>query len=214
MPAPIRVLIADDHTIVRSGVKLLLEAEADFLVVGEARDGAEAVALAEALHPHVILMDVAMPGLDGMEATRQIKAQWPEISVLALTMHRSDEYFFAMLKAGASGYVLKGADATDLIHAIRIVSRGEVFLYPTMAERLVHDFLSRSDRATASELGLSPREQEILELLAKGYSGKEIAEQLVLSPSTVHSHRSNLMRKLGLSTRHELIEFARRHGLL
>lgn len=214
MSAQIRVLIADDHTIVRSGVRLLLEAEADMQVVGEARDGKEAITLAGTLRPHVVLMDVAMPDLDGMEATRQIKAQWPEISILALTMHRSDEYFFAMLRAGASGYVLKGADATDLIQAVRIVSRGEVFLYPTMAERLVHDFLSRSEHDLASDLGLSPREQEVLELLAKGYSGKEIADQLFVSPSTVHSHRSNLMRKLGLSTRHELIQFARQHGLL
>jgi two-component system response regulator NreC len=157
-------------------------------------------------------MDVAMPGMDGMEATRQIKVNWPDINVLALTMHRSDEYFFEMLKAGASGYVLKGAETGDLIQAVRIVSRGEVFLYPTMAERLVQDFLRRSEEEP--DLGLSPREKQVLELLAQGFSNKEIAEKLVISPSTVHSHRSNVMQKLGLTTRHELMQFAREHGLI
>lgn len=208
----IRVLIADDHTVVRSGVRLLLEAEPDMDVVGEARDGHEALALVETTQPDIVLMDVAMPGMDGMEATRQIKTNWPDIFVLALTMHRSDEYFFEMLKAGASGYVLKGAETGDLIQAVRIVSRGEVFLYPTMAERLVQDFLRRTEKEP--DLGLSPREKQVLELLAQGFSNKEIAEKLVISPSTVHSHRSNVMQKLGLTTRHELMQYAREHGLI
>ncbi len=214
MADPIRVLIADDHTVVRSGVRLLLEIEPDIVVVGEARDGHEAVALTETLQPDVVLMDIAMPEMDGMVATRQIKAAWPQINILGLTMHRSDEYFFEMLKAGASGYVLKGADTRDLINAIRIVHQGEVFLYPTMAQRLVQDYLRRVKDEIAVGPALSPREKEILQLLAEGYSNKEIAEKLVISPSTVHTHRSNLMSKLGLTTRYELIQFAREHGLL
>jgi two-component system response regulator NreC len=210
----IRVLVADDHTIVRSGVRLLLEGEPDIAVVGEALDGNEAIALAESLLPDVVLMDIAMPGMDGLEATRHIKARWPEIDVLVLTMHRTDDYFFEMLKAGASGYVLKGAQTDELIHALRVVSRGEVFLYPTMASRLVDDYLNREESDNYSDLPLSPREKEIMMLLADGYNNKEIADKLVVSPSTVHTHRSNLMAKLGLNSRHELVQYARQRGLL
>jgi two-component system response regulator NreC len=208
------VLIADDHTIVRSGVRLLLEAEPDIEVVGEAGDGSEALALTESQQPDVVLIDVAMPGMDGMEATRQIKARWPHINVLVLTMHRSDEYFFEMLKAGACGYVLKGAETSELISAVRFVSRGEVFLHATMARRLVQDYLNRVEGTAESNMFLSPREKEILRLLAEGYSSNEIAHKLVVSPSTVHTHRSNIMAKLGLSSRHELIQYARQRGLI
>ena len=214
MTDQIRVLIADDHTIVRSGVRLLLEGEPDIEVVGEALDGSEALALAETLRPDVVLMDIAMPGIDGLEATRQLKARWPDIKVLALTMHRTEEYFFEMLQAGASGYVLKAAETGELIHAVRVVAQGEVFLYPTMARQLVQDYLNRTGDGAASDPALSPRENEILQLLAEGYSYKEIAEKLVVSPSTVHTHRNNLMRKLNLSNRRELIQYARRRGLL
>jgi len=210
----IKVLIADDHTIVRSGVRLLLDAEPDIDVVGEALDGVEAVELVESLRPDVVLMDITMPGMDGMEATRHIKAEWPEVNVLVLTMHRRDEYFFEMLKAGASGYVLKGAETNELIHAVRIVGRGEVFLYPTMTRKLVQDYLERVAGGGEPEDALTPREQQILSLLADGYSNKEIAERLVISPSTVYTHRSSLMEKLDLSSRRELIKYARRHGLI
>jgi two-component system response regulator NreC len=211
---PIRVLIADDHTIVRSGVRMLLDAESEFRVVGEAVDGQEALALIEKLHPDVVLMDISMPGMGGLEATRQIKARWPEIRVLVLTMHRSDEYFFEMLKAGASGYVLKVARPGELIQAVRVVGRGEVYLYPTMAEHLVREYLEKENAALEESNVISPREKEILYLIAKGYSGKEIAEKLVISPSTVHTHRTNLMAKLGLNNRRELMQYAREHGLL
>ncbi len=215
MADKVRVLIADDHTIVRSGVRLLLQAEADIEVVGEALNGDEAVALAESLRPDVVLMDIAMPGMDGLEATRQIKARFPEMHVLVLTMHRSDEYFFEMLKAGASGYVLKGAETNELIGAIRAVARGEVFLYPTMAKQLLQDYLNRlKEGAGLPQSTLTPREREILRLLAEGYSNKEIAERLIVSPSTIHSHRTNLMRKLNLSSRHDLIRYARERGLI
>lgn len=210
----IRVLIADDHTIVRSGVRLLLAAEPDIEVVGEALNGREAVTQAESLQPDVILMDITMPEMDGLEATRQIKSRYPDIHVLVLTMHRSDEYFFEMLQAGASGYVLKGAETSELINAVRVVSRNEVFLYPTMAQKLVQGYLSLVEWDEDNLPSLSPREREILRLLAEGYSNKEIAEKLVVSPSTVHTHRSNLMEKLELSNRRELIQYARQRGFI
>ena len=215
MTDTIRVLVADDHTIVRSGVRLLLQAEPDIEVVGEAVDGAQAVALAEEFQPDVVLMDIAMPVMNGMEATRRIKARRPETGVLVLTMHRSDEYFFEVLKAGANGYVLKGADTSDLINAIRTVARGEVFLYPTVAKQLLQDYLSRlAGPAAFGDPALTEREKVILRLLAEGYTNKEIAEKLVVSPSTIHSHRTNLMRKLNLDTRHDLIRYARQRGLI
>ncbi len=214
MTKQIRVLIADDHTIVRSGVRMLLEAEPGIAVVGEAVDGRQAIELTRQLQPDVVLMDIGMPDVDGLEATSRIKAQWPDVSVLALTMHRSEEYFFEMLKKGASGYLLKGAETSDLIHAVRVVAGGEVFLYPTMAQKLVRDYVNLKGGETAVDPQLSPRENEILHLLAQGYSNKEIADKLVISASTVHTHRTNLMQKLGLSSRHELIQYARQRGLL
>ena len=214
MANPIRVLIADDHTIVRSGVRLLLESEADIDVVGEALDGAQALELAAALRPDVVLMDIAMPGMDGLEATRQLKARFPEVQVLVLTMHRSDEYFFEMLRLGASGYLLKGAETSDLIKAVRVVHQGEVFLYPTMAQKLLRDYFHRIQDGLAAGPQLSPREKDILTMIAEGYSNKEIAEKLVVSLSTVHTHAGNLMNKLGLTSRRDLILYARQHGLI
>lgn len=213
MSRQIRVLIVDDHTIVRSGLRLLLEDEPDIDVVGEAVNGREAQQLAASLRPDVILMDISMPEVDGVEATRHIKAHWPDINILVLTMHRTDDFFFDVLRAGASGYVLKGAETEELINAVRIVGRGEVFLYPTMAQKLVQSYLDQGSREPDLEPLLSPREKEVLFLLVDGYSNKEIAEKLVVSASTVHTHRSNLMNKLGLSSRRELIQYARQSGL-
>lgn len=214
MSRQIRVLIVDDHTIVRSGLRLLLEDEPDIDVVGEAVNGREAQQLAASLRPDVILMDISMPEVDGVEATRHIKAHWPDINILVLTMHRTDDFFFDVLRAGASGYVLKGAETEELINAVRIVGRGEVFLYPTMAQKLVQSYLDQGSREPDLEPLLSPREKEVLFLLVDGYSNKEIAEKLVVSASTVHTHRSNLMNKLGLSSRRELIQYARQSGLM
>lgn len=214
MSKPIRVLIADDHTIVRSGVRLLLEAEPDIKVVGEALDGGEVLTMAGSLHPDIILMDIAMPGMDGLEATRQIKDRWPEIGILVLTMHRSDEYFFEMLKHGASGYVLKGADPGELIKAVRVVGQGEVYLHPSVAQKLLKDYLGRVGEAIETDPQLSPREKEILRLIAEGYTNKEIADKLVISPSTVYTHRGNLMEKLALNNRRELIQYARKKGYI
>jgi len=206
----IHVLIVDDHPIVRSGLRSLLTAESDIEVVGEATDGEEGMEKTEALLPHVVLMDISMPNVDGLNATRQIKSRFPEVQILVLSMHRSDEYFFEMLRAGASGYILKSARTSDLLEAIRVVSRGEVFLYPAMAQKLVRGYLNLEEWENDTKTILSPREKEILFLMAEGYSYKKIAEKLVISPSTVYSHRSNLMSKLGLNNRHEMIEYARR----
>ena len=215
MAEPIRVLVADDHTIVRSGVHMLLETEPDFVVVGEALNGSEAIELAQSLKPDLILMDITMPEMDGLEATRQIKERWPEINILVLTMHRSDEYFFEILKAGASGYILKTADTEELLQAARATARGDVFLNPSMAKKLLGEYLNQMDKASdADDNALSLREKEILQFLVEGYSNKEIAEKLFISPSTVNTHRSNLMSKLGLSTRRELIQYARQRGII
>jgi two-component system response regulator NreC len=214
MSDKIRVLIADDHTIFRSGLNLLLSSEVDLEVVGEAKDGTAAVEMAASLHPNVVLMDVGMPGLNGLDATRQIRARLPEVNVLVLTMHRSDEYFFQMLEAGAAGYILKGAETNELINAVRAVARGDVFLYPSMARRLVQEYLSQSQSQGSGAAHLTEREREILKLIAEGFSNGEIADRLVISPSTVHSHRANLMRKLELGSRHELVQYARQKGLI
>jgi DNA-binding NarL/FixJ family response regulator len=212
----IRVLIADDHTIVRAGIRLLLQAEPDIEVVGEAGDGQEAIAQTEALRPNVVVMDIGMPGVSGLEATREIKRRWPQVQVLVLTMHRSDDYFFRMLEAGASGYVLKGADPGDLITAVRVAARGDVFLYPSMAKQLVADYLGRvqAGEERASYDGLTDREREVLRLVAEGLTTPEIAEALNLSVNTVQTHRRRIMEKLNLHSRVELIKYAIRRGLI
>ncbi len=208
MTDQIHVLIVDDHPIIRSGLRSLLTAESDFKVVGEATDGKMGIEKAKTLRPDVILMDISMPNINGLDATRQIKSKYPEIQILALSIHRSDKYFFEMLRAGASGYILKTARIRDLLEAIRVVNKGQVFLYPEIAVKLVRGYLNLSE--WENETILSPREKEILSLMAEGYSNKDIAEKLVISPSTVNSHRRNLMSKLGLNNRHELIEYVRK----
>lgn len=210
----IRILIADDHTIFRSGLKLLFSSEPEFDVIAEAEDGAHAIELAHQLQPDVVLMDIGMPGINGYEATKTIKADNPDVNILVLTMHRSEEYFFKMLDAGASGYVLKGAETEELIQAVQTVARGDAFLYPSMVRRLVDRYLKVQSSEAAQRDSLTARENEILQLIANGYSNNDIAEKLVISPSTVHTHRTNIMQKLGLSKRHELVRYARDQGLL
>jgi len=206
----------DDHTIVRAGIRLLLQAEPDIEVVGEAGSVQEAIAQTEALQPDVVLMDVAMPGASGMEGTREIRRRWPQVQVLGLTMHRSDDYFFRMLEAGASGYVLKGAAPGDLITAVRTVHRGEVYLDPSMAKKLVVDYLQRvrTGEVTPPYANLTDREMEVLRLIAEGHTTEEIGRLLNLSPHTVQTHRRAIMEKLHLHDRVELVKYAIRRGLI
>jgi two-component system response regulator NreC len=215
MAAEIHLLLADDHAVVRSGLRLLLESQPDMSIVGEAENGLDAIRKTAELKPDVVLMDVAMPDMNGIEATRRIKSSQPQTAVLALTMYEDDQYFFEMLRAGASGYVPKRAAPDELVSAIRAVSRGEVFLYPSLAGRLVQDYLQRNDveeRATVGEL--TSREQEVLTLIAEGLSNGEIADRLVISAKTVDRHRENIMRKLNLHSRVDLVKYALRKGLI
>lgn len=212
----IRVLVADDHTIMREGVRLLLEAQPDIEVVGEAADGRQVLDLANQLHPDLVVMDIQMPNLSGLEATRKIKQDFPQVRILVLTMYESDDYFFQMLNAGASGYVVKKAASSDLIAAIRAVNRGGVFLYPSVAGQLVSDYLMRvkSGEEQSSYGGLTERERQVVKLIAEGYTNQAIADKLAISSNTVQTHRTRIMQRLKLHGRAELIQYAIRKGLL
>jgi two-component system response regulator NreC len=210
----IRVLLADDHAVLRAGLKALLNAEPDIEVVGEAADGQGAVDAARRSHPDVIVMDIQMPRLSGLEATRALKANGISSKVLILTMHAESQYLLPLLEAGGSGYVLKSGADTELIEAIRTVYRGEVFLYPAATKLLVDGYLDRSARDGDPFDGLTEREREVLKLVAEGYSGTEIAERLIISPKTVDTYRERIMQKLGLRHRYELVRYALRKGML
>lgn len=212
----IRLLLVDDHAVVRSGLRMLLASESDVEIVGEAGSGSEAVTAAASARPDVILMDIGLPDMTGIEATRVVKSQFPEIAIVALTIHEDEEYFFRMLDAGASGYVPKRAAPEELLTAIRAAASGEVYLYPSLAKLLVKDYLSQ-ERETANRStldGLTEREQEVLSLLAEGQNNAEIASALVISPKTVERHRENIMRKLNLHSRAELVRYAIRKGII
>lgn len=212
----IRVLLADDHAIVRQGVRMILTAEPDIEVVGEAEDGAQAVEMAKKLKPDVAVLDISMPKINGVEATRQILATLPNTHTLTLTMHSDDTYVFQLLKAGASGYVLKNAAATDLVQAIRAARRGEAFLYPSVAKAVVVDYLKRLETGEGREMydGLTEREKEILTLVAGGAMNQEIAQKLYISIKTVQTHRAHIMEKLNLHDRTMLVRYAIRKGLI
>lgn len=214
--AKIRLLLVDDHEVVRRGLQMLLENEADLDIVGEASTGGEALELVKTLEPDVVIMDIALPDMSGIDATRRIKEAHRDVAVVVLTIHEDQQYFFEMLQAGASGYVPKRAAPADLITAIRAAHRGEMYIYPSLAKLLVSDFLSRSGEAETKETmnGLTPREQEVLALLADGRSNDEIANLLSISAHTVARHRENLMGKLGLHSRSELVKYAIRKGLI
>ena len=206
-----RILIADDHGIVRSGLRLLLEREPDIEVVAEASDGVEARDLAIRERPELAILDVKMPRLTGLQATREIREQAPDVAVLILSMHDDERYLFEALKAGASGYVLKRQADQDLLDAVRAVQRGEPFLTPDAQRALIKDVLERG--LTDSD-ELTPREQEVVKLVAEAHTNREIAEILHLAEKTVESHRANAMRKLGMRDRVELVRYAIRRGLI
>ncbi len=211
-----RLLLVDDHAIVRAGLRMLLESQPDMEIVGECENGQDAIHRALEWKPDVILMDIALPDIPGYQATRAIKQQMPNVTILALTMHESDEYFFEMLNAGASGYVPKRAAPTELVNAIRVVYGGGVYLYPSLAKTLVKDYLTRAEQGddqTAFD-GLTEREREVLAWIADGLSNQEVADKLIISVKTVERHRANILAKLGLHSRTELVKYAIRKGLI
>jgi two-component system, NarL family, response regulator NreC len=205
----VRILLADDHTILRDGIRALLDDEPDMVVVGEAEDGRTAVRLACQLKPDVVIMDIAMPLLNGLEATRQIKHDCPQVKVLILTMHENEEYIRQVLASGAMGYILKDAAARELLDAIHTVQRGEAVLSPAITRLVIENYLRWGDlQKDNPSNGLSPREREVLQLIAEGYSNKQIAEILCISIKTVQAHRMRLMSKLDLHDRADLIKYA------
>jgi DNA-binding NarL/FixJ family response regulator len=212
----IRIILADDHTIIRSGLRLLLEQQPDFKVVAEANDGREAVQLVSKNHPDVAILDIGMPQLNGIEATRQIVAENPEAQVLILSMHSDEGYVLRALKAGARAYILKNSAEADLIRAVRSVAEGKSFFSPVISKMLLEDYVRqvREKQVEDSYDLLTPREREILQLLAEGRTNKEVATVLGLSPHTVETHRGNILEKLNLHGVPELILYAVRKGII
>jgi two-component system response regulator NreC len=212
----IRILLVDDHQVVRSGLRMLLSNESDVEIVGDAGTAREALEAVKLLKPDVVLMDIGLPDMSGIDATRAIKRTNPEIAVVALTIHEDEEYFFKMLEAGAGGYVPKRAAPEELLTAIRAAAAGEVYLYPSLAKLLVKDYLTQEHTSEAVKAldGLTEREQEVLRYLAEGVANDEIANALVISNKTVARHRENIMQKLGLHSRSELVRYAIRKGII
>lgn len=211
-----RVLLVDDHMVVRIGLKALIDAEPDLTVVGEAGNGVEAIDQARMLSPDVIVMDISMPEMDGLEATRRIRAVLPQCQILILTVHAQERYLFPVLKAGAAGYVLKSTVDTELLDAIRTVARGGAFLYPSATKLLLEDYVAQLQRGAAPDAyeTLSEREREVLKLLALGYTAAQAGDKLALSPKTVETYRARIMEKLNLTSRPDLIQYALARGLL
>jgi len=223
VPAPTRVLLADDHSILRQGLRMLLDLHRGIQVVGEAGTGREAVALSHDLAPDVVILDITMPDMDGLEACRLIRREQPATQVLMLTMHESEEYFLQALRMGATGYLVKKAAPGELHMAITTIAAGGAYLYPGLARALIRAYVnpditttlaSRSASLTRELRVLTPRELEVLQLVAEGLTNQEIADQLILSIKTVQAHRANVMDKLGLSDITHLVRFALRHGLI
>jgi DNA-binding NarL/FixJ family response regulator len=214
-PLKARVLLADDHAVVRRGLRLVLDAEPDLEVVAEAGDGAEAVAQALAPDIDLVIIDISMPRMTGIQAVRELHARRPDLRILILSMHENEQYLYEALKAGASGYVLKTVVDRDLVEACRAAMRGESFLYPGAMTPLIEEFLhrARNDEPLRDEV-LTARELEVVKLIAEGYSSQQIAEALVISEKTVERHRANILEKLGMHDRVELTRYAIRRGLI
>jgi DNA-binding NarL/FixJ family response regulator len=209
-----RVLLADDHAVVRRGLRLVLDAEPDLHVVAEAGDGAQAIERALEEDVDLAILDVSMPRMTGIQAARELSRRKPELHVLMLSMHDNEQYFFEALKAGASGYVLKSAADRDLVEACRATMRGESFLYPAAVTALIRNHLETRGEAERSGEVLTPRELEIVKLIAEAHSSKQIARMLVISIKTVERHRANILEKLGMRDRVELTRYAIRRGLV
>jgi DNA-binding NarL/FixJ family response regulator len=214
VPLTTRILLADDHAVVRRGLRLVLDGEPDLEVVAEAGDGSEAVERALSDDVHLAVLDVTMPRMTGIQAAREIARRRPDVRTLILSMHDNEQYFFEALKAGASGYVLKSAADRDLVEACRATMRGEPFLYPDAVAALIRNHLERAAEGTAAADILTPRELEILKLIAEACTSKQIAEMLVISVKTVERHRANILEKLGMRDRVELTRYAIKRGLV
>lgn len=212
----ITLILADDHAVVRSGLRMLLDAQSDMEIVGEAENGREAVELTRTLNPDVVLMDILMPEMNGIEATRLITGMETDTAVLALTMYEDEQYFIEMLRAGAAGYVPKRAAPDVLVTAIRTVNLGAVFIFPSMATRLVQDYFGREleENSPANAADLTPREKEVLVLISDGLTNSDIGDRLGISIKTVDRHRENIMKKLDLHNRIDLVKYAIREGLI
>ncbi|MBM4465406.1 MAG: response regulator transcription factor [Chloroflexi bacterium] len=211
----IRVLLAEDHTIVRKGLRSLLEGEAGIEVIGEAEDGREAIQMTQRLLPDVVLMDISMPALNGLEATRQIKKLFPGVKVLILTMHADEEYVFQILRAGASGYVVKKAAPAELVLAIQAVRQGNSFLSPSISRQVIEEYIQKAEAMVENSYErLTDREREVLQLIAEGHTSREIAELLHISQKTVRAHRASLMDKLDIHGTAELTRYAIRKGVV
>jgi len=211
----ITVVVAEDHTIVRKGICSLIDGKADIQVVGEAEDGRDAIDKVTALQPDVVIMDIAMPHLNGLEATRQIKKMFPQIKILALTMYTNEEYILQILQAGASGYVIKQAAPAELISAIHAIYRGDSFLSPSISKTIIDEYLRHTTPNTPAEHEkLTDREREVLQLIAEGCSNREIASKLHVSVKTVGVHRTNLMEKLEIHNVTDLVKYALRKGII
>jgi two-component system response regulator NreC len=209
----IRVLIADDHGVMRAGLRAMLEIEPAIEVLGEAANGEEAIRLAGELHPEIVLLDIGLPGIDGIEATRRMKKMYPNIQVLILSVYEDQSILQGAIRAGASGYVIKRAAGEELIQAIQAVSQGYMYIHPAITRLLINDLTPSVDRKSPALETLTPRELEVMGYIIRGFTNRQIAESLFISMRTVEGHRASLLAKLGLKNRVELVEFAEKYGL-
>jgi two-component system, NarL family, response regulator NreC len=210
----IRILIADDHGLIRAGLRALLEDVLDLQIIGEAADGLAVLQLTAELHPDVVLMDISMSGLNGIETTCQLREISPQTRVLALTVHEDEGMLLEMIRAGAFGYIIKRAAESDLIQAIRVVSQGHMYVHPELTSALLKDISPHAIPRQTRKEALTPREIDVLLLLARGYTNRQIAQELNLSQRTIEGHRSGLVGKLGFSSRVELMNYVEEHGLM